>query len=103
MNVRLTKNSVRFRISKDEFEVLQGTGELSTATRFPGGQELRYGIKVEGSSFQMVFDGKQLLFTVSPAHINELAKADLAKGIEFKSENLSVSLEIDIFTARKSH
>jgi hypothetical protein len=42
MTLRLSKESIRFRISRAELEHLLKTGEITGQTSFPGGRRLTY-------------------------------------------------------------
>lgn len=110
MNLRLSGQSIRFRISEDELSELRKTGELTTKTRFGDGAEepavgdgqaLSYTIRVanSGSSpLSVSFKENSILLLVSRPALEELAdQVPSGEGISYQE----TCLEVDLRSARR--
>ena len=104
MNVRLSSDSIRFRISTDELETVLRTRTLAGATPLPpDGQQLRYEVMVGTFPAPLRLahaDGKMTLL-VSRKALSDLAEMlPLREGLSgfenVGSSSLKISLEIDI-------
>lgn len=113
MKLRLAPEHIRFRISKDEYERLKNTEEISEATHLSGGFRIRYqiashsdGVSANGNALELVHITTSaettLILTVYhsavemlalPIHAKEGVKAFLTFD---DGEMLTVAIEIDL-------
>ena len=108
MNLKLSETEVRFRINKDEFDMLLNTGKITCHTTFPGGSEFTYhvGLLAKGEGPVFDFSGQKFDLFLNRETVENFAKTLPAKkGLlsEFVMDDdgqFSVLLEVDV---RKSH
>ena len=108
MNIRLSKQSVRFRISKDEFNHLMERGELVEETWFPSGC-LRYTVS-RGAHPSIGLRENEVSLTVSQDQIESLSRSLGSKnaGICLDTaltggRTLQANLEVDLFSVKEGH
>ena len=107
MNVRLSEDGVRFRITQDEFEELLSREELSGETFFPRDKGIKYSISVTHSERSeknpsIDFDDNKIGMQVSRKDLINLAAKPISKESKIEREETTsrgvvrYSLEIDI-------
>ena len=106
MNVRLSKESVRFRVSKEEFSGLIEGREILEESRFATGS-IRYSVK-QGSSLSFVLQENELAFNIPQDQIEALSRllGDKNARIRFDADAgegrvIGVSLEVDLFSLKE--
>ncbi|MBI4403023.1 MAG: hypothetical protein HY537_02610 [Deltaproteobacteria bacterium] len=110
MNIRLSRNMIRFRLSEDEFFALREKRTLNEQIAFPGGGILSFSIFVDKKLEQtkkeseLTYTGNHLKLTVCPAVLNRLCES-ASKECGFSGEAavegglaIRYGLEIDLFT-----
>ena len=77
MNIRLRGNSIRFRISSDEFKTLAAGQSISETTVFPGGPSLPYSISAGSASEGMTvtFQNEQVDLSLADPVLEKLKNA----------------------------
>ena len=104
MNVRLSKTSIRFRISSDELNSALHRGTVTESTPLPpDGQELRYEmvVGVFPRVLALAHADRKISLLVSRVALNELAerlpsKQGLVGTEHIREATLNISLEVDI-------
>lgn len=107
MNVRFSRQEIRFRVSREEFETLRVARVLCGETLSPGGVAFRYEARVWEKDSGIVWSAGCLVLNLSEAELHRLAKTPPSKknsGIEFEVPlegglALRVSFEIDLFSS----
>lgn len=113
MNLRLSKDSIRFRISKDEFEKLRSDQFIEEEIDLPDGSKINFSIKgVENQEAGLVlnFLNSHFNLEVSGSAIDDLSRLPPAKDCGIYADILrkngggvtKLSLEIDLFSVRNT-
>ncbi|MFL5812408.1 MAG: DUF7009 family protein [Bdellovibrionia bacterium] len=111
MNLRLSKESVRFRITRAELEHLLKTGELSEQTSFPGGKTFTYRVLTasqDALGLSLEYRDGEILLFAPHFQLHDMHSRPPAKDLGcyqdlFHEEGkpLRVALEVDLHGERK--
>ncbi len=105
MNLRLSKNQLRFRISKDELVLLQNNEILKEELILPN-SSITFGVTISESGETFFEDQNFLLLRISETDLKTLAdnfpsKDGIEKEVQLKSgKSLLISLEVDVMKKR---
>ena len=69
MKLRVRGNSVRFRLTRTELDILRDTGRIAERTEFPQSQSLTYALRVDaiGDSLSAAFAAGELSISIPTA------------------------------------
>jgi uncharacterized protein YneR len=96
MNIRFSKDSVRLRLTLDDYRVLCDRGEFVEETRLASGATIRFGVRVgDTGTFAL---GEEWCVVVSREKLAQLEVDALTETVD----GILLSLEIDRFTLGRS-
>ena len=109
MNLRIEGQQLRFRISKDELEILCSGSSITQPTLFPEMRALEIEIRPQNiePALQLIFDGDCMMLAVQKQAVEDLYHAlPSREGIEVKQtidagQTLKLILEVDIRTQKR--
>lgn len=95
MKIRIKGNSVRFRLTRSELNLLAEKMEIIEKTLFPSGQNFSYGIKAhEGTSIQADFVDQGIWISIPKDKLLHWSKSEQV-GYEENYGGLKILLEKD--------
>ena len=105
MNLRMSKNALRFRLSKEESLILYTNGILSEKVNF-GTNTLDFSLKSSKKPIiEAQFKNNSVLISIPETTIENWAKSDQIKIVSkislVNDEYLSISIEKDLFDEKK--
>ncbi len=105
MNLRMSKNALRFRLSKEESLILYSQEILTEKVNF-GTNVLDFTLKKsENPNLEAKFEGNSILISIPENTLESWTKSDQIKitaSISLESkECLSISIEKDLFDEKK--
>ena len=108
MKVQLSQQSIRFRVSQEEFQRLRDERVLIGTTDFPEGLAIRYEVRVSGEACGIKLQGTRIVLQLSDSELSRLAGSPPSKksGANFEVQlegdaALRVCFETDFFSSRK--
>ena len=100
MNVRLSEEALRVRLSVEDVARLREAGALEVRVPFPGGEALQVALGFGAAAARLA--GARVELSVPRADFDVLAAAPASRrdGLEYHLGALTLAVEVDVHSAR---